>query len=111
MEFIENNVSPRFHNLTDLDWDESLFATDDRDFVRIKTDEPETLEAIREAVKPFTTWVEAEALPDHFIKPRLDVRASMTDEDLLRRYIKHMGLSSELLVEEGLSILQEARGL
>jgi DNA repair exonuclease SbcCD nuclease subunit len=109
VEFIENDVSPRFHVAkTMADFDDAHMVTD-RDFVRIKAETSKLTEKLREEFGAYTTWIESEATADEFVKPRLDVAVGMGDEDLIRKFCKHMGVDSEVLIELGVEILSEAR--
>lgn len=111
VEFVENGLSPRFHTLREPHEFDGLQIATDRDYFRVKPNNPDDRDAMVERARKESSWVEAEAAPDEFIKPRLDVHASMTDEDLLRRYCEHLGMGSELLVELGCEILEEARNV
>jgi DNA repair exonuclease SbcCD nuclease subunit len=105
-EFIENNHSPKFHVIRDG----LVRNISPKDFVRVSMDVGAADVAKR--VTAIGAWVEANAPPPEAdIHPRMDVRTSQSDEDMLREYIKHndIGLSPEDLLKIGMECMQEAR--
>ena len=109
VEFIENDVSPRFHLVTSHD--EMPEVATERDFIRVRTDDPDLAESLAKVAKGLSSWVEVEAPVEESVKVRLDVRATMDDRALLEAYAKHCDVSSEQLVDAGLALLHEARAL
>lgn len=109
-ELIENEKSPRFHLVTSHDDFPKKPATD-RDFFRVRCDDHDLAQDLVQRARKLSSWVECESMPEETIKVRLDVKASMDDEDLLRAYAKHHGVEGEQLIEAGLNILSEARSL
>lgn len=108
LEYIENEISPRFHILEDADTD----AVRKGDFVRVKTDDPEIAVEAVEAAQKKTDWVESEIVEVDDTPPRLDVRSKDTHTDVLRKYCKHQELEGDVLerrVKLGLDILEEVK--
>jgi len=105
IEFIENEMSPRFHKVEDMSDIEAIQAGD---FVRVCSD-PGLAETLTAHAKQKTAWVECEAITfDDEEPPRLEVSTAETSEELLRRYVAHTEAEgSEELVTLGLELLQE----
>lgn len=108
VEFVENEISPRFHVVQSKGDLDAIEPTTDRDFFRIRGSA--ATEEVFAEIRSKSTWVESEVRPDEFEKPRIDVSTSMSDEELLRKYCKHLGKSSDALIKSGLGVLEEARG-
>lgn len=106
--FIDNEVSPRFHILRN--WEEEMPSIAKGDFVRVKAEDIDVAVELAESARECTGWVEAPAVPDHVVKARLKVGSGATDEEILAAYAKHMGVSTEALVAEGVKLMELARG-
>ena len=106
LEFIENTVSPRFH-LLENPTDEEIKAIKPVDYVR-------TRGRNNKLVSARTSWVESEAAPSEEIKPRLDIRSSQEQSEIVRRYYKHTlpkkPKTAKRLTALTLEILEEAKG-
>lgn len=108
LEYIENEISPRFHIIEDANTD----AVREGDFVRVKSDDPDIAAEAVAAAQEKTTWVESELVEVDDNPPRLDVRSKDTHAAVLQKYCKHQGLEGEVLkrrVKLGLDILEEAK--
>ena len=108
MDFVVNTESPRFHVVVN----DKLFGVRHGDFVRVKTDDVAVGRKAVAFAQQLTPWVESEIveLPD--VKPRLDVRSAQDHKTALGRYCAFKGRTQcAALIERGLSILEEARGV
>ena len=108
VEFVENDVSPRFHILRN--WEAKMPEISDIDFVRVRADDIEVGEELTEAARKCTSWVESPAIPDHIVKARLKVTSSASDKDVVEAYTRHMGVRTDALVAEGVELLEAAKG-
>jgi len=108
IEFIENEISPRFHKVTDLSYIREHVR--EGDFVRVCPDDPDDALALAAHARQKTTWVEVEAVVFADEEPpRLEISTAQTSDELLRRYVAHTYADDpEDLVSLGLEILLEA---
>lgn len=106
--FIENVRSPRFHLLSTLD-DVRKPATD-RDFFRVRANDEDVENAILGEVRKLSQWIEVETTGAGTSEGvRIAAAGTLTDEELLRAYCKHVLVDPDLLVPLGMALLQEAR--
>lgn len=106
-KFVSNDVSPRFHFVTSVD--EVPEPVTDRDFIRVKAEDAELSEALTKSVTKLSNWVEVETSAKHAEQVRIEAAGTLSDEELLRAYCKHVLVDPDLLVPLGLQLLQEAR--
>lgn len=102
---IENKLSPRFHVISDV----TTEGIRPNDFVRVKTDDIEIASAATAAVKGMAGWVESTHVDVADVKPRLDVHARDTHEEVLARYCAYRRIDDPELIALGVDILEEAR--
>lgn len=116
IEFVENELSPRFHKLAGFNVDVSEVTGGPQgprggDFVRITSEIPWVAREIEEELSTRQLRrLESVAveLPDQ--APRLDVRVTNPHEEVLRRYVEHVGMGEvDGLVEAGLEILEAVK--
>jgi DNA repair exonuclease SbcCD nuclease subunit len=102
-----NTFSPRFHMLSNAD----VSDVGEKDFVRVKTENPADALAALEAAQKVTPWVEGTIVETDDKPPRIAVHTKDTDEEVLGRYASYQGRGGDKgLVNLGLEILKEARG-
>lgn len=108
VEFQPNRTSPRFHIIEDA----NTKGIQQKDFTRVKSDDPEIAREAATAAREKCGWVESLVVPDEEIQPRLNIRTQDAHEDVLRKFIKHQGFeaSEDDLTELGLVLLEEANG-
>lgn len=108
IEFIENDFSPRFHLLTEVDQGKVRKG----DFVRVRTsDVTVSAEIIKSVAKAEPAYVETEAVEIENVAPRLPIHAKDPQEQVLKRWVEHVGMSevADDLIPLGLELLEEAR--
>ena len=106
-EFIENTESPRFYILDGTTGTDHLR---EKDFVRVKTADPEEALAVAEAAQEKTGWVESATVEVESEPPRLEVHAKDEQEEVLSRYVEHVsGKTDEALVKVGLEIIESVK--
>jgi DNA repair exonuclease SbcCD nuclease subunit len=106
-KFITNDRSPRFHIIETVD--DIPEPTTDRDFLRVKAHDLDLSEVLAAEAAKVSPWVEVESSATHTENVRIEAAGSLSDEDLLRAYCKHVAVDADLLVPLGLELLQEAR--
>lgn len=106
-KFVVNDKSPRFHVVTNVD--EVPEPSTARDFVRIKAEDSELSDALVKSVSKLTSWIEVETSAKHTEQVRIEAAGTLSDEDLLRAYCKHVLVDPDVLAPLGLQLLQEAR--
>tara|TARA_R100001086_G_scaffold192515_1_gene109730 strand:- start:9834 stop:10853 length:1020 start_codon:yes stop_codon:yes gene_type:complete len=111
VEFIANDVSPRFHTVRSLDELQELadVITTDRDFLWLNIEDADELDEARDLARSMSSWVRATTKPSKRIRPRLKVSARMTDEELVRAYCERVGMEDEATIERGVRLMKEAR--
>jgi DNA repair exonuclease SbcCD nuclease subunit len=108
LEYVENDVSPRFHILSNPEAVEDVTA---KDFVRVKTEDDALAVKTEEAAKAVTKWVESTHVEIDDTPPRIAVRAKDSDADVLKRYVEYTGVKGgDDLVELGCDIMAEVEG-
>lgn len=106
VEFIENTVSPRFHVIEDA----TVEGVQPRDFVRIKTDDPEIAAEAVAKVTGKAHHVETTFVPVDDTPARLDIRTDQEEGEILRRFVAHHGLAgADKLIALGRDILADAK--
>lgn len=108
VEFHPNKTSPRFHIIEDA----NTKGIRQKDFTRVKSDDPEIAQEAATAAREKCGWVESFVVPDEEIQPRLNVRTQDAQEDVLRKFIRYQGVeaSEDELIALGLELLGEANG-
>jgi len=107
-EFVENPVSPKFHNVESI---EDVCNISNTDFVKVRI---EDYEASQEAVnilvrEGFKGWIQSEAVEVLDDAPRLEVHGKDKIEDILLKYCEHVGAQDPVkLAKLGNEILKEA---
>jgi len=107
--FVENEISPRFHYVTDA---KTAKAVREGDFARVKIDDDEEANAVAEQLRDKTPWVEGvvQDIEDDEEDPRLSLSVSDTHADAIAKYAEHQGVGgNKALIDLGLDILTEAR--
>lgn len=107
-EFVENKQSPRFHLLTKVD-DLRVKPTTLRDYYRVKTTDLTIAAVLAEKARARSSWVESEVVDDFVADVRIKSAGTLSDEELLTAYCKHLNVDADLLVPLGVQILGEAR--
>lgn len=114
---IRNIHSPRFRVIED-DGESQIILRDIRevDYVRVKTEDPEIVESVRERV-PMHTHVESTALDLEDLQPRLNVSVRDSHETVIKQYVGKYADELELepnhplrarLIKVGRELLEEA---
>lgn len=106
-KFITNDVSPRFHIITEIDDIED--PATDRDFFRVKVDDADLADVLAAEAKKLSSWVEVETSSRTDSSVRITAAGALSDADLLAAYCKHVMVDASLLVPLGLELLAEAR--
>lgn len=102
LEFVENDVSPRFHMFTDESFEHDV---GERDYVRIRVTDADLGAEIAAEVGKLTSWVENEAVKLDDAPPRMDVTTAEPLETLMRKYVDNAGSALPDLVEVGMEIM------
>ena len=102
IEFIENDISPRFHMFTDDNFEHDV---GERDYVRIRVTDADLGEEIAAEVGRLTSWVENEAVKLDDAPPRMDVTTAEPKEVLMRKFVENSGSELPDLVDVGLEIM------
>lgn len=106
--FVENPRSPRFHLLKSVD--DVPKPTSARDFFRVRAEDDELADVLVDAARKLSDWVEVETAASGSAEGvRIAAAGTLSDEDLLRAYCKHVLVDPDLMVPLGLSLLHEAR--
>lgn len=108
IEFVENDVSPRFWNVSSKADAKNVQS---RDYVKLRVDtadaEADVLNAMMEADPQ---WIHSEFVRDDSTPPRLKVSTADMQEQVLRRYCELQEVENvDEVVGEGLKIIEEAR--
>lgn len=113
-ERILNPVSPKFHILRSIeecvDWSERAgWDGVQHDYVRIDIPTDAALATEwRNKLLEQCHWVESTAVSDaESVAPRLDMKAAVSDRDVLEKYCSFKGVGAEH-IDVGLSLLKEA---
>ena len=109
-EFVENDVSPRFHIVRDR---KSLESINERDFARVQVEDDEVGQSLEREAGKRTAHVESRAVVLEEAEVRLDVRTTQSHRDILSAYAKHCEIGEEQrepLVALGMEILEEVLG-
>jgi DNA repair exonuclease SbcCD nuclease subunit len=106
VEFVENTVSPRFHVIEDA----TVAGIQPKDFVRIKTDDPDIAAEAVAKVTGKAHHVETTFVPLDDTPARLDIRTDQEEGEILRRFVAHHGLAgADALIALGQDILADAK--
>lgn len=108
-KFVENKASPRFHILKTVD-DLRVKPATSRDYYRVRATDVTVASVLVEKAKERSQWVESEVTDDVATEARIKSAGTMSDEELLTAYCKHLNVDADLLVPLGVQILKEARG-
>lgn len=111
LDFIENDVSPKFWNI-DKPEDRDL-PIQQADYVKIRLEDPEEAEEVYAGLTGVqTNYVQNETVVIEDEEPRLNVRTQDHTEEVLTKYCKHEGVKEDELdelVQTGLEIIEEAK--
>jgi hypothetical protein len=107
-EFVQNPVSPRFHSLLGADADD-VDGGDVRSVDFVRTDSRELVERLSGACAVVESMAQ---LDDVEFQPRMVLTASEREEDrtVVRKYLAHVGVTSQHVEDLAVQILTEARG-
>jgi DNA repair exonuclease SbcCD nuclease subunit len=111
LEFVVNEVSPRFHLITEPV--DVVNNVSEGDFARVQTDDPKIAAEVAADARSEGAHVQTNVVQLDDVKPRLDVRTDQEHEEVLGHYVEHQGVDAEnadALVALGLELLAEAEG-
>lgn len=112
MEYVENDFSPRFYAAEKVS-DFIAFARKE-DFIRVTADAESAPDVVVAAKKTGCKWVESTTAKVDTPEPRLAVSVADDHVDVLRKYARMKlpdvdDATIETLVQEGVSIIEEAK--
>jgi DNA repair exonuclease SbcCD nuclease subunit len=106
LELVENEISPRFHKVTDPD---DLEDVRDIDFVDVRGDDPVKVMKVLKKAQDVAHWVGGSPVEVENTKPRIQATTSTKREEVLSRYCQYMGIpDANEMVALGMDILAEA---
>jgi DNA repair exonuclease SbcCD nuclease subunit len=107
LDFVVNDVSPRFHYVEEA---ADLEGIRENDFVRVRAEDPDLAEELALRAGRLASWVESETVRLEELPPRLDVKGVESAEGILRRWVEHTESEIPGLVATGLDLLTEVEG-